>query len=54
MVINSADKTFSNLDGMRDGQLVFYLGSVSSSTCQTSDGTLPWCDDRTWCQANVQ
>lgn len=54
MVINSADKTFSNLDGMRDGQLVYYLGQVSNSTCQTSDGTLPWCDNRTWCQANLQ
>jgi len=53
MVINSADKSFTNLDGMRDGQLVYYLGTVSSSTCQTSDGTLPWCDNRTWCQANV-
>ncbi len=55
MDINSADKTFSSLDKMRDGQLIYYIGSLSgSTTCQTADGTVPWCDDRTWCQANVQ
>ena len=55
MDINSADKSFASVDKMRDGQLIYYIGSLSgSSTCQTSDGTVPWCDDRTWCQANVQ
>lgn len=53
MVLNSADKSFSNIDGMRDGQLVYFLGQVSGSTCQTSEGTLPWCDNRTWCQVNA-
>jgi hypothetical protein len=54
MAINSADKSFSNIDGMRDAQVIFYIGTISgSSTCQTSDGTVPWCDDRTWCQANL-
>jgi hypothetical protein len=53
MVLNSADKTFTDLDGMRDGQLVYYLGQVSGSTCQSSEGTLPWCDNRTWCQLNA-
>jgi hypothetical protein len=54
MAINSADKTFTGIDKMRDGQLIFYVGTVSgSTTCSTSDGTVPWCDDRTWCQANL-
>lgn len=53
LALNSADKSFSGIDNMRDGQLIYYIGSVSSSTCQTSDGTVPWCDDRTWCQANL-
>ena len=55
MALNSADKTFTSVDKMRDGQLVYYIGSLSgSTTCQSSDGTVPWCDDRIWCQANVQ
>jgi Cys-rich repeat protein len=52
--INSADKSFTNIDDMRDGQVLYYVGTVTATTCQTDDGTLPWCDDRTWCQANVQ
>jgi hypothetical protein len=55
MALNSADKSFTSVDKMRDGQLVYYIGSLSgATTCQTADGTVPWCDDRTWCQANVQ
>ena len=55
MAINSADKSFASVDKMRDGQLVYYTGTLSgSSTCQTADGTVPWCDDRIWCQANLQ
>jgi len=55
MAINSADKSFASVDKMRDGQMEYYIGTLSgSTTCQTSDGTVPWCDDRTWCQANVQ
>jgi hypothetical protein len=55
MALNSADKTFTSVDKMRDGQLVYYIGSSSGSTsCQTADGTVPWCDDRIWCQAVVQ
>ena len=55
LALNSADTSFAGVDKMRDGQLVYYIGTLSgSSTCQTSDGTVPWCDDRTWCQANVQ
>ena len=53
MALNSAHKTTST-DKMRDGQLEYSIGTLSgSSTCQTSDGTVPWCDDRTWCQANI-
>jgi len=55
MALNSADTSFASVDKMRDGQLIYYIGTLSgSSTCQTSDGTVPWCDDRTWCQANAQ
>jgi hypothetical protein len=55
MALNSADKSFASIDKMRDGQLVYYIGTLSgTSTCQTADGTVPWCDDRTWCQANLQ
>jgi hypothetical protein len=55
MAINSADKNFAGIDKMRDGQLIYTIGSVSgSTTCQGSDGTVPWCDDRTWCQTTVQ
>jgi hypothetical protein len=55
MALNSADKSFASIDKMRDGQLVYYVGTLSgTTTCQTADGTVPWCDDRTWCQANLQ
>jgi hypothetical protein len=55
MALNSADKTFTSVDQMRDGQLVYSIGSLSgASTCQTADGTVPWCDDRVWCQSNLQ
>jgi hypothetical protein len=55
MALNSADKTYSSIDKMRDGQLIYYIGSPSgTTTCQTTDGTVPWCDDRIWCQTVVQ
>jgi len=31
MAINSADKSFAGLDKMRDGQLMYYVGTVSGS-----------------------
>jgi hypothetical protein len=52
--LNSADKNFGGVDDMRDGQLLFYVGQVSSSSCQASDGTVPFCDDRTWCTPLLQ
>lgn len=52
--LNSADKTFGSVDDMRDGQLLYYVGAVTSSTCQASDGTVPFCDDRTWCTTLLQ
>jgi hypothetical protein len=53
--LNSADKTFGAVDDMRDGQMLFYVGSVTgNTTCQGSDGTVPYCDDRTWCPAQLQ
>ena len=52
--LNRADKNFGSVDDMRDGQLLYYVGQVSSSSCQTSDGTVPFCDDRTWCTSLLQ
>jgi hypothetical protein len=55
LAINSADKSFASVDKMRDGQLIYYIGTGSgTSSCQTADGTVPWCDDRIWCQTVVQ
>jgi hypothetical protein len=52
--LNSADKSFGGVDDMRDGQLLFYVGQVGTSSCQSSDGTVPFCDDRTWCTTLLQ
>lgn len=52
--LNSADRIFGGVDDMRDGQLIYYVGQVPSSSCQPSDGTLPFCDDRTWCTTLLQ
>jgi hypothetical protein len=52
--LNSADKSFGGVDDMRDGQLIYYVGQVATSSCQTSDGTVPFCDDRTWCTTLLQ
>lgn len=55
IALNSADSNFGGVDDMRDGQLVYYVGQVSSSSCQgSSDGTVPYCDDRTWCASTLQ
>jgi hypothetical protein len=53
--LNSADTIFGTIDEMRDGQLLYYVGTVSgTTTCQSNDGTVPFCDDRTWCATSVQ
>ena len=52
IILNSADKSFGNVDDMRDGQLIYYLGAVSNSTCQGSD-LAPFCDDRAWCSTQL-
>jgi Carbohydrate family 9 binding domain-like len=53
--LNSADKNFGTVDDMRDGQMLFYVGTVSgNTTCQSGDGTVPFCDDRTWCPSQTQ
>jgi hypothetical protein len=52
--LNSADKSFGGVDDMRDGQLLYYVGTVATSSCQASDGTVPFCDDRTWCTTLLQ
>jgi len=52
LALNSADTTFGNVSDMRDGQLIYQLGTVSNTTCQgtsSAEGTAPFCDDRTWC-----
>jgi hypothetical protein len=56
IVLNSADKTFTSVDDMRDGQLIYYLGTVTgTTTCQGTggDGNVPFCDDRIWCSTNI-
>ena len=53
--LNSADTTFGTVDDMRDGQLLYYVGTVGgTTTCQGSSGTVPFCDDRTWCATSLQ
>jgi hypothetical protein len=53
--LNSADKIFGTVDEMRDGQLLYYVGTVGgTTTCQSDEGTVPFCDDRTWCTTSVQ
>jgi hypothetical protein len=49
LTLNGADTNFSTVDDMRDGSLYYHLGTVANSTCQSNDGTVPYCDDRTWC-----
>lgn len=50
LLLNSADTNFGTIGDMRDGQLVYHLENVATTTCQgSSDGTAPYCDDRTWC-----
>ena len=52
LALNSADTNCSGIGDMRDGQLLFYLGSVGgTSTC--SSGPDAWCDDRTWCSTTL-
>jgi hypothetical protein len=56
IALNSADKTFTSVDDMRDGQLIYYLGTVTgTTTCQGTggDGNVPFCDDRIWCSTNI-
>ncbi len=52
--LNSADTSFGGVDDMRDGQLLYHVGQVTTSSCQASDGTVPFCDDRTWCTTLLQ
>jgi hypothetical protein len=53
--LNSADKNFGGIDDMRDGQMLFFVGTVGgNTTCQSSDGTVPYCDNRTWCATPAQ
>jgi hypothetical protein len=49
LTLNSADKNFSSVDDLRDGALFYHMGTVPNSTCQSNDGMVPYCDDRTWC-----
>jgi len=55
MALNSADSTHSSVDDLRDGQMIFYLGTVTNTTCQGTggDGNVPFCDDRLWCATTV-
>jgi hypothetical protein len=56
LLLNSADSTFGNVSDMRDGQLIYHLGEVSGTSCQgtpAAEGTVPFCDDRTWCVTTI-
>jgi len=56
MALNSADSTYTSVDDLRDGQLIFYLGTLTGpTTCQGTggDGNVPFCDDRLWCSTTV-
>jgi hypothetical protein len=53
LALNSADTNCSGVDDMRDGQLVFMLGTVSNTTCPNNTPDA-WCDDRTWCATPLQ
>jgi hypothetical protein len=56
MQINASDGPITGYeDYTRDGQLILYLGSTSSSTttCSSSD-IQPFCDDRLWCTTTLQ
>jgi Carbohydrate family 9 binding domain-like len=56
LAINSADKTFGGVDDMRDAQIIYFIGTPGgATTCPSGgDGTVPYCDDRTWCPSQVQ
>jgi cytoskeletal protein RodZ len=53
LALNSADKSFGNVDDMRDAQLLFYLGTTGGTTT-CSGAADAWCDDRTWCSTSLQ
>lgn len=52
LALNSADTNSSGVDDMRDAQLVYYLGTVSNTTCPNNTPDV-WCDDRTWCSTTA-
>jgi hypothetical protein len=54
LTLNSADKNFSGVSDMRDGSLMYHMGEVANSTCQTNEGLAPYCDDRIWCPTKLQ
>jgi hypothetical protein len=49
LVLDSADKNYGTVDDMRDGALIYHLEDVANTSCKSGDGTVPYCDDRTWC-----
>ncbi len=56
LMLNSADATFGNVGDMRDGQLIYHLEEVANTSCQgtpSAEGTVPFCDDRTWCATTL-
>jgi hypothetical protein len=54
LALNSADDKFGTVGDMRDGQLIYHLANVGNTTCQgNNDGTVPFCDDRTWCTTTL-
>lgn len=53
LTLNGADTDCTSVDDMRDGGLVMHLGQVPNSTCQSNDGSVPYCDDRLWCATSL-
>ncbi len=53
LALNSADTNCSGVDDMRDAQLIFYRGTVGSTTCPNNSPDA-WCDSRTWCSTTLQ
>jgi hypothetical protein len=53
LALNIADTNFSQVDDMRDAQMILNVTNVSGQT-SCPGAAEPWCDDRTWCSSTLQ
>jgi hypothetical protein len=51
LAINSADSNFGGVDDMRDAQVIYFVGTVTPSTC--GGAVEPYCDNRAWCATTL-